>query len=154
MPTEQRLNPWPKMVWKKSILNIKPLVSWFKNERLRFLALGGVNTVFGYGVFLTLYLILGGKFNYLIIAAVAHVIATSWAFYWHRNFVFRSTGFWPIEFIRYNIGLAWVFLLSVLLLFALVSGLGLHPVVAQAIAIFLSLVLSYFTHRHFSFRRP
>ena len=45
---------------------------WRHHEQLRFLVVGAWNTAFGYGVFLTLYLLLQDAMHYLAIAVLAY----------------------------------------------------------------------------------
>ena len=126
----------------------------WRSDKLRFLVTGAFNTGFGYSVFVSLYFLFGDQAHYLIIATIAHALSVTVAFIGHRRIVFRSTAPWLEEFIRYNLSLATVFLLGLLGLYMLVDGAGLHPSLAQAIILMLSVGISYIAHRHFSFRTP
>lgn len=124
------------------------------DRRLRFLVVGGWNTVFGYGVFVGLYALLGGMLHYLAVAVLAHGCAVSAAFAAHRVLVFRSRGPWVWEFVRYNLSLAVGLVAGLVGLWALVSILGLHPIAAQAAVTVLVVALSYVLHSRFSFAQP
>ena len=128
------------------------LAFWQRNEQTRFLLVGAFNTAFGYLVFVVLYLLAGSRLHYLLVAVLAHFLAVIVAFLCHRHLVFRSRGPWFGEFARYNLSILGVMLAGLLGLFLLVSGLLLHPLPAQAIVTCLSVIVSYFAHRHFSFR--
>lgn len=123
------------------------------NEKARFLIVGAVNTGIGYLSFATLYLALGTALHYMAIAALAHCVAVSMAFLLQRRLVFRSSAPWRPEFVRYNISVLGVLAASMAGLSLLVSGLGLHPLAAQAAITSGSVLVSYFSHRRFSFRR-
>lgn len=125
---------------------------WHRNEQARFLLVGAFNTAFGYLVFVLLYLLAGDRLHYLLVAVLAHFLAVAEAFLFHRRLVFRSSGPWLMEFFRYNLSVLGVMLAGLLGLYLLVSGLQLHPLPAQAIVTGLSVIVSYFAHRHFSFR--
>lgn len=129
------------------------LAIW-QNERFRFLLVGAFNTAFGYAAFALLYLLLGNKLHYILIGVLAHVVATLVAFTGQRHLVFRSDSPWLPEFWRFNLSLLAVLLFGLASLFVLVTLLGLHPLLGQAIVTPLSVLLSYFSHRHYSFRQP
>lgn len=125
---------------------------WQRNEQTRFLLVGAFNTAFGYLVFVALYLLAGSRFHYLLIAVLAHFLSVIVAFLGHRLIVFRATGPWFAQFIRYNLSVLGVMLAGLLGLYVLVELASLHPLLAQAIVTFLSVTISYFAHRNFSFR--
>lgn len=131
-----------------------PTSAIWQNERFRFLLVGAFNTAFGYVTFALLYLLLGNRLHYLLIGVLAHAIATLVAFTGQRRLVFRSRRPWLSEFWRFNVSLLTVLLFGLASLFVLVTLLSLHPLLGQAIVTPLSVLLSYFTHRHYSFRQP
>lgn len=142
-----------------NILDFRALTSmrhwieqWHANSKLRFLVSGAWNTVFGYVAFSALYLALAPELHYLLIAAIAQAIAVTQAFLFHRHFVFRSTGPWLAEFLRYNLSVTGIFVFGLGGLSLLVEFGGLNPLLAQAVVIVLTVVLSFFIHRDFSFR--
>ncbi len=128
------------------------LALWQRNEQTRFLLVGAFNTAFGYLVFVVLYLLAGSRFHYLLVAVLAHFLAVIVAFLCHRRIVFRAEGPWLMQFIRYNLSVLGVMLAGLLGLYLLVSVLHMHPLPAQAIVTALTVAISYFAHRHFSFR--
>jgi putative flippase GtrA len=137
-----------------------PLIRLFNDRRAAFLVVGGINTVVGFGIFVACSQSVGhlvehrfGKVGAaLLTIGIAHVLAVLFAFGMHRRFVFRVRGhvlrdlmrFWSI----YLTGLA----MNVVVLPVLVT-LGLQRIPAQAIIVVANTLLSYFGHRHFSFRR-
>lgn len=124
----------------------------YQDQRARFLIVGAINTGFGYLSFATLYLLLGAVVHYLGISLLAHAVAVSFAFTLQRRVVFRSTAPWPPEFVRYNISVLGVQAGSMVFLSLLVSGLGWHPLLAQAAVTVGAVVAAYISHRRFSFR--
>jgi putative flippase GtrA len=137
-----------------------PLIRLLNDQRVAFLVVGVINTVVGFGIFVACSLSVGhlvehrfGKVSAsLVTLGIAHVLAILFAFAMHRRFVFRVRGqvlrdlvrFWSVYLTALGINLV---VLPVLV------ELGLHRVAAQAIIIAASTLLSYFGHRHFSFRR-
>lgn len=125
----------------------------WESERFRFLAVGAYNTLFGYLVFAGLYLLLKERVNYMVIAVVAQAIAIVNSFFAQRILVFRSRGSLRAEFVRYNITTLGSTALGLAGLAALVDFGGLHPLLAQAIVLAVTVVFTYVAHRHFTFVR-
>ena len=136
----RRHHAWIDALWKRSL-------------ELRFLAVGVINTGFGYGSFWLLYTLSHGRLHYLIIQLLSHVASVTNAFVWHRRVTFRSAGAWWPEFVRFNLSYLGTLALGLIALPALIAGLGLHPLVAAAIVMLLTMTVSFFAHRGFSFRR-
>lgn len=127
------------------------LLRWHGNERLRFLIVGGWNTLFGYVAFLILYWLLHRQLHYLIIGVLAHLIAMINAFACHRLLVFRSRGPLVAEFIRFNLAQLFVLGCGLASLWVLVTFLQINPLVGQAFVTIGAVVVSYLAHRRFSF---
>lgn len=126
---------------------------WQESRILRFLIVGGWNTVFGYLCFYGLYVLAANRVHYLVVTAVAHSINILQAYVMHRWLVFRSHAKITNEFLRFNASYVGTFLLGLLVMFLLVEATGLSPPVAQAIVILLNVIISYLLHSHVSFGR-
>jgi putative flippase GtrA len=128
---------------------------WRLPQELRFLLAGAYNTAFGYLVFTVLYYGFGTTIGYLGVAVLCQAVALTSAFIVHRRLVFRSTVAWPASFLRFNLSQLMAILCGMLGLYALVHFAHLNPLLAQAIVILVSVVITYTLHRYFSFRvRP
>lgn len=125
---------------------------WQDNRKLRFLVVGGWNTLFGYLCFYVLYLLSADHLHYLIVAVIAHAVNVTQAYVMQRRLVFRSNAHIAYEFLRFNASLVATFLFNLLVMYMLVEGIALSPLLAQAIAIFTSLILTYVLHSFVSFR--
>ena len=119
---------------------------------MRFLVVGGYNTVFGYVVFAGLYLLLQRRYGYLMIGLLAYSIALVNAFAAHRFLVFRASDSLFGSFARFNVSQLLVLCFGMLGLYVLVEYGRLNPLAAQALVILVSVVATYMLHRHFSFR--
>ena len=126
---------------------------WGSSQRLRFLAVGVWNTVFGYVCFAVLFLTLGRKLHYLWIQLLAHFLSVSNAFLWHRHVTFRSSSHWFPEYLRFNVSYLGALVFGLVALPVLVTGLGWNPLLAAAAVMGAAVFLSYALHRRFSFRR-
>lgn len=129
---------------------------------VRYIVVGGFNTVFGYGLFALLtWSFKGlGTYNYMYAAVVANVISISVAFLGYKWFVFRTRGNYLIEWIRcfgvYGsstlIGLAGLPILVPILRHALRRP-EQAPYIAGALLMIITVLFSFFGHKNFSFRQ-
>jgi putative flippase GtrA len=125
------------------------------DQRIRFLIVGGFNTVFGYAVFVALELTIGVRIGYLLSLYSAYLIALMVGFALHRHFTYQVTGTGNIllDFMRFS-GVSLVALaVNTAALPLLVELGGLSPIAAQAIIVVFTTLVSYFGHKLFSFRR-
>jgi len=130
---------------------------WFlrvvKDQRVAFLIVGGVNTVFGYLCFAAFLAVLG-RSRYLAALICSYVIAVLFAFVLYRFLVFRVRGHVLRDLWRFSA----VYLVSLgvnlVLLPVLVEFVDLPILVAQALIVLVTSVMSWLGHKHFSFRRP
>jgi putative flippase GtrA len=126
------------------------------DERVRFILIGGVNTVVGYLFFVVVHLTLGDVIGDLLTLYVAYVPATLVAFVLHRHVTYRRTGTGNvvIDFFRFQS----VYLVSLLInsvaLVLLVELAHVPTLIAQALIVVVTTLVSYFGHKFFSFRRP
>jgi putative flippase GtrA len=137
-----------------------PLIRLVKDQRVAFLVVGGINTVVGFGIFVACSVTVGhyvddrfGKVaGSLVTVGVSHVLSVLFAFMMHRRFVFRVRGHLLPDLMRFeSVYLTGLGIYAVAL--PVLVELGLSRIAAGAIVIVFSTLLSYFGHRHFSFRR-
>lgn len=122
-----------------------------QSQSVRYVFVGLYNTVVGYFVFWLISCLLDGKAHYLFILGVSFFISLTHAYILQKFFVFRSSGKWLSEYIRFfSVNISGVAVNAFLLTVFVESGLDL--MVSQAIATLAVTALSYFGHRKFSFR--
>ncbi|QEO10696.1 GtrA family protein [Protaetiibacter larvae] len=133
-----------------------PLLRLIHDQRIAFLAVGGINTLVGFGWFVLFELTIGralGDFGYLATLACAHIASVLCAFVLYRRFVFRVRGHVVRDLLRFEL----VYLVSLGINFALLPLLvefaNLPPIAAQALIVTVTTLVSWFGHRGFSFRR-
>lgn len=130
-----------------------PLLRIIRDQRVAFLLVGGVNTTVGFGLFALFELTIGQQLGYLASLACAHVTSVLFAFVTYRTFVFRVRGHVWRDLARFES----VYLVSIgfnfIALPLLVEFAHLTPILAQAIILVVTTLISYFGHRFFSFRR-
>ncbi len=125
------------------------------DERVRFVIVGGVNTVLGYGLFALFDLTLGHTIGYLGSLYASYVIAIVVAFFLHRRFTFRAheSGNPFVDFARFSLVYVVALIVNTVALPLLVELVHLPPLIAQAIIVVVTTLVSYFGHKFFSFRR-
>jgi putative flippase GtrA len=137
-----------------------PLIRLFNDQRVAFLVVGGINTVVAFGIFIASSQTVGHLVDRwygrvpaaLLTAGITHVLSVLFAFVMHRRFVFRVRGhvlrdlmrFWGVYIVVGSVNIVSL---------PLLVELGMRPIPAQAIIVTAITLLSYFGHRHFSFRR-
>lgn len=122
------------------------------NDKVRYLMIGGYNTIFGYGVFAALWMLWGPSLHYIGVLVISHIISVTNAFFGYRILVFRKKGNAWGDFIKFNMVYLGAFGFNLLALPFLIEGGGLHPLVAQALLVIVTVIASYVLHRRFSFK--
>lgn len=128
-----------------------------RDQRVAFLAVGAVNTVVGYLFFAAFLLAVGQlwgqPWSYLAALACAHVVSVLVAFVLYRFVVFRVRGHVLADLWRFET----VYLLALAVNFALLPLLvevaNLPVLLAQGLIVFVTAVMSFVGHKHYSFRR-
>ncbi len=130
-----------------------PLLRLIKDRRVAFLVVGVINTVVGFLWFAIFELTVGRLWGYMATLLFAHVASVLCAFVLYRRFVFRVRGHVWLDLARFES----IYLVSLginaVLLPLLVELAGLVPIVAQALIVFVTTLVSYVGHSRFSFRR-
>ena len=124
-----------------------------QSDRVRYLIAGAWNTFFGYSLAVLLFLALTDKLHTVIIALIANFFAILMSFTTYKIFVFRSRGNWRREFIRAFMVYGNMALTSIGLLWILIDIIKLNIWLSQALTLVLTVSLSYFLHKKFTFRQ-
>jgi putative flippase GtrA len=125
----------------------------WREEKLRFLIVGGWNTVFGYACFALAYYFVGAYVHYLVIGAFAHVTAVTQSFTTQRLLVFHARGACLPQYIRFHVSHLGIFAAGMIMLPALVELCGLSPPIAQGVWLVIAVISSYLIHKFYSFRQ-
>ena len=129
------------------------LLRRIRDQQVAFLLVGATNTAVGFLVFVgfdRLYAAVapawGSVLHNTVTLACSHVVSVIIAFALYRTLVFRVTGHLWRDLV--SLAANW------LLLNLLTVVIGLSVIVAQALVVAVIAMVSYFGHKHFSFRRP
>lgn len=131
-----------------------PLFSIVHDQRVAFLIVGAINTLVGTGWFVVFQLTIGRHSSYMVSLVLAHIAAVLCAFILYRRFVFRVTGHVMLDLARFEaVNLTSLGINAVALPFV-VEVIGLAAIPGQLLVTLVTMVVSWFGHRGFSFRRP
>ena len=123
-----------------------------KGRPIRYLIVGGWNTVFGLGFFSLLYLVLGKTLGYLGVLTIAQVVAVMQSHLTQRVAVWRSHAPYLHELLRFSAVYVGSYVANLLLLAVAVDALGL-PVLPSQWVIGLSLLVpTFLVSRAWTFR--
>jgi len=120
-------------------------------QKLRYLAVGGINTVVGYGIGIAAYQLLVGALHILIIGILANIIGITFSFLTYKTLVFRSKGHWLKEYLKANVVYGGVAVFGVFLLWLFVNQIGLSIWIAQGLVTMLTVAVSYIGHKRYTF---
>lgn len=137
-----------------------PLIRLVRDQRVAFLVVGVINTVIAIAIFVACSQSAGqlvdrrfGKVaGSLATLGIAHLLSVLSAFVMHRRFVFRVRGHVLRDLVRFES----VYLTGAAINFValpLLVELGMGRIPAQLGIMGFGTALTYFGHRHFSFRR-
>jgi putative flippase GtrA len=120
-------------------------------EKVRFIIIGGFNTIFGFSLFAILYFLLGTKIHYLIILVFNHLIAVSISYLMLKFFVFCTKGNYLREFINCHITYLLIITLNMFFLYAMVDVFKQNILFSQLFITFFLVIFSYYGNKYFSF---
>ena len=129
------------------------LLRVLRSQKSAFLVVGGINTVIGLACFALAHRLWAAEIGYMGSLVVAYGVAILVAFFLHRRFVFRVRAHVLKDLVRFtsvNLGALGI---NAVLLPLSVEVLKAPVLPAQAVVVLLTVCLSYFAHRAFSFRR-
>lgn len=131
-----------------------PFLRLVRDQRVAFLIVGSINTLVGLGWFITFQLLLQDRVGYMAVLVCAHIASVLCAFVLYRRFVFRVHGhvfrdLWRFELVNLTqLGI------NAAVLPLMVELVGLPVIMAQLVSTLITMTISFFGHRGFSFRRP
>jgi putative flippase GtrA len=122
-------------------------------EKIRFLIVGGFNTFIGFGAFAIIQFVSNGALHEVIVLGIAHIVASTVAFFLHRRVVFRVSGQMFIDYIRFQSVYVIPLTINALVLPLLVRVYDVNVYIAQLQITVVAVLISYLGHKYFSFRR-
>ena len=133
----------------KKILN-----TWYKiPQAIRFILVGGYNTVFGYALFSALYFAIDNNIHYSLILFISYLISILNSFIVLKIFVFNTKGNWLKECISTYISYIFLYPINALVLFISIDLYGLSAYIGQLIATIIMPIITYFVLKRFAFKK-
>ncbi len=128
---------------------IKFIKKLFSYRWFRFLFVGGINTIVGYGSYALLIFF---KINYLLATTLSTIIGVINSYVWNRKFTFKSNKsvkkeipkFVSIYLISYCAGM--------IIIYILVSKLNMNEYLAGLLNLVSTTLISWFGHKYISFK--
>ena len=124
---------------------------WFEKipQKIRYLLVGGFNTVFAYLFFLLLLCFL----PYNVALITQYFVTVNVSIFTMRYYVFRSMGAFKQEYLKAWTVYIGIYFFNAAALNFLVRFCQLTPPVAQAVYLSVSTVLTFILHKYYSFRK-
>lgn len=125
---------------------------WFKlPEKLRFLLVGGFNTVVSYMMFAGLIFLIGeSKYQQSLILSWG--LSSFVSFGTLKLFVFQTRGNWFKEYSKCLLTWSVGYVINAGMLEAVVVFLKMNVYIGQAISILTTIIISYTLFKHFAFK--
>jgi putative flippase GtrA len=147
----RRLGAWTDALSQHRVLGRPTRLALRRREQILYLAVGAWNTLFGYAEWALMQYLLHDRLHYLAILVVSWPLAVLNAFLCYRYFVFRSRGVWWKELPRFSLVYLVTLAGGLLALPFLLRTLPFDIYVIQAGYTAAVVVLSYLSHKFFSF---
>jgi putative flippase GtrA len=122
-----------------------------KGQSIRFLLVGILNTVVGYSVYYICLVLL--DFNYVGSLTIAHIIGVVHSYIWNNKWTFKVTSIDIKSIYRFCSVYLISFLVNLIILSLLVQLGGVNKLISQAVALFITTLISYFGHKYWSFNK-
>jgi len=124
-------------------------------KKVRFLIVGGVNTMVGLSVYPILFILLKPiGFGYMEVLFLAQVICITFSFISNKYFVFKTKGNIKKEYVKFFMFYGFYLALNVICLPVMVEMIKITPIIAQTLFSIAIIVSSYFWHNFITFKQP
>jgi putative flippase GtrA len=119
-----------------------------RNQFIKFLCIGILNSIAGYGSFF----ILVNYLNYQIALLCGHLIGVTNSFFWNKLLVFKTSNISIMEFLRFNVVYLFVYLTNAIALYICVDIFNVDPRPAQLLLLPLVTLVSFFGQKLWTFK--
>ena len=123
-------------------------------HRVRYLIVGGFNTLFGFALFAALDLTIAPHVGHYVVLTVATVIAVAVSHATQRRWAWLSSAPYLTELGRFSSVYLVMFLVNLAVLYIAHSVLGAPVIPSQAAIATLLVVGTYLVHRAWTFAEP
>ena len=121
-------------------------------SQFKYLFAGAWNTVFGYLVGVFIFKIFEDSLSIISIGILANILSISMSFTTYKLFVFKTRGRWIQEYLKSYLVYGGMAILNIIFLDILIRHFNCNIWLAQAILLTLSVTISFFGHKNFTFK--
>ena len=119
----------------------------------KFLFVGFLNTIFGYSIGLLNYFLFYELIGIVGVGILNNIINITFAFIMFKNFVFKTINTnWFFEYLRSYVVYGVKAVVGIFVLWLFFSILNLNIYISQAVAMVVTIFLSYTGHKNFTFK--
>jgi putative flippase GtrA len=122
------------------------------NEKIKFIIIGGINTVAGYLITILVYNILIKYNNIFLIGIVSNALSITLSYINNRLFVFNVVDGWWSGYIKSFFSYALIALFGTLLLWISIRIIGIDVWIAQFYIIIINSFISFYIHKLIIFK--
>ena len=120
-------------------------------EKIRYLLVGGLNTLVGYFIGVGMYEVFGNNLGILWVGILSNALSITVSFVTYKTLVFRTKGMWLSEYLKSYLVYGGVALIGIFFLWLFVGEMKISIWIAQALIIGVTVVVSYMGHSRFTF---
>lgn len=121
----------------------------YYNQKIRYLFVGGLNTVIAYGIFFGL---LYSGINYSLALCIGYGTALVNGYLWNKYFVFNSQKKSISEVLRFFLVYVIQYIFCLVLLWVFIDGFGMNKYFAGIISIIMSVIVTFLGHKNFTYK--
>ena len=122
-------------------------------EKIRYLLVGGFNTLVGYFIGIAIYKALGNDLGIIWVGILSNMITITVSFLSYKTLVFRTKGMWLIEYLKSYMIYGGIAVISIFFLWLFVEKMNISIWLSQALVMGVTVIISYLGHPRFTFRR-
>lgn len=126
------------------------VIKLLKQKQFRFLLVGGLNTLVGYGTYAILLTL---EINYLIATTISTIIGIMHSYIWNKFFTFKSKEKVVKEIFRFIFIYFISYILGMISICFFVTVLNINEYIAGLMNLVLTTLISWFGHKNFSFQK-
>ncbi|RCX19014.1 putative flippase GtrA [Fontibacillus phaseoli] len=120
------------------------------NKSVKFIIVGVLNTLVGFVVYAGFIQFVNR--NYFIALVFSHIVGVAHSYLWNNKWTFGQKNYQAKSAAKFVVVYIFTFLVNLFLLFILVDTMGTNKLIAQGIALFITTLISFFAHKHWSFQ--
>ena len=129
------------------------LYSIYNKLPKKFLIVGFLNTIFGYSIGLVNYFLFFELIGIIGVGILNNIINITFAFIMFKRFVFKTINTnWFFEYLRSYVVYGVKAVVGIFVLWLFVSILNINIYISQAVAMLVTIFLSYKGHKNFTFK--